>query len=79
MVVADERKEVNGWRKFRFLGYMEYVMNSSEKTKKTIEKFMPLPGDIKQDRGQPITNEQLLQTLKMYGDAGSNLRSSYYS
>jgi len=74
MVVADERKEVNGWRKFRFLGYMEYVMNSADKNKKTIERFMPLPGDIKEDRGLPVSQAQLLQTLKMYNYGNGNTK-----
>ena len=67
MVLANERQEVAGWRQFRFLGYMTYLSNTGDKTKKTIEKFLPLPGDIEEDRGKRLTQDEILNSLKLYG------------
>ena len=64
MVLAAERTEVNGWRKTRFLGWLQYATNTTDKNKKSIEQFMPLPGDPKPKPADPKT---ILQTLKIFG------------
>ena len=67
MVMAAERKEVNEWRRFRFIGWMQYAANTTENPRKTIEQFMPLPGDPKVEKGKAMTEEELVRTFKMYG------------
>ena len=41
-------------------------MATPEKTKKSIEKFMPFPWDRKEDRGAPLTEQELQNALKLF-------------
>lgn len=72
MIVASERKEVNEWRKFRFLGYMAYLSSTGDRVKKTIEQFMPLPFDPKPDRGKVLSNDEVKNALRLYGIGNKN-------
>ena len=74
MVVAKEREEVAGWRRFRFVGYMTYLSTSVDKNKKSIEAFMPLPGD-KNDRKERMQDEEVLNALKIYGIGNRNAQA----
>ena len=68
-LLAHERKEINEWQKFRFIGYMQYAMNTGDKVKRTIEQFLPLPGDKERDRGPVVKPDDLVKRMqKLYGN-----------
>jgi hypothetical protein len=75
MIMASERKEVNEWRRFRFIGWMQYAANTTENPRKTIEQFMPLPGDPVKEKGKAMTEEELVRTFKMYGSGNGNAQA----
>jgi hypothetical protein len=69
MLVANERSEINEWRRVRFMGWLQYVTNTTDKPHKKIEEWMPLPGDDKKDRGIPVDASEVVSRLnKMYGN-----------
>lgn len=72
MVEAHGRTEANGWRKFRFLGYMQYLANTTDKVKKSIYDFMPLPDDPVKDRGKRLSENEVINALKIYGIGTGN-------
>lgn len=43
-------------------------MQSGDKKKKTPEQLLPFAWDKKQDRGKPISKNEVLKTIKMYGN-----------
>lgn len=64
-VHAYELRERSEWERTRLLAYIHY-MATPEKTKKSIERFMPFPWDKKEDRGLPLTEEELQNALKLF-------------
>lgn len=69
-LIAYDRKEVNEWRRIRFIGWMQYATTTADKVKKPIEQFMSLPGDPKRDRGAPVDPKELVKRMQkmMYGN-----------
>lgn len=70
MVLALERKEVNEWRKFRLVAYMQ------SDGKKKIEEFLPLPGDPKKYRGAPVSSDDVKRRLKLMGSGSRNVKTT---
>ena len=71
-LLAYERREINEWQKFRFVGFMQYAMNTGDKVKKTIEQFLPLPGDPQRDRGPVVPAADLVKRMqKLYGNGNA--------
>jgi hypothetical protein len=70
-VMADERNEVNEWHRVRSVVYMIYRMNTGDKIAKKPEQIMPLPGDRNEDRGQPMSDEEVLRSIKLFSNAGN--------
>ena len=70
-VMAAERNEVNEWHRVRSVVYMIYRMNTGDKIAKKPEQIMPLPGDMKEDRGQPMTDDEVLRSIKLFSNAGN--------
>lgn len=66
MVMGEERKEVRGWRRTRVLAHLVYCAASGDKVKKSIEQFMPLPGD-RVIKILPPSPEDMLRTFKIFG------------
>jgi hypothetical protein len=64
-VHAYELRERSEWERTRLLAYMQYL-TTGEKTKKSIERFMPFPWDKKEDRGAPLTEQELQNALKLF-------------
>lgn len=50
---------------------MVYVMNTGDKVKKKPEQILPLPNDPKPDRGQPISEQDVLRAIKLYSNNGN--------
>lgn len=65
--MAYESKQVKEWERTRLVAYMLYRANTSDSNPKTIKSFMPLPTDIVEEDVPKLTDEQLMETLKMYG------------
>lgn len=63
-----EKRERGEWERSRLISYTTYLMQTGDKPRKTIYKFMPFPWDqkVKQDRGRPLEGEDLQKALKMY-------------
>ena len=69
--MAAERKEVSEWHRVRSVVYMIYRMNTGDKIAKKPEQIMPLPGDSNEDRGQPMTDDEVLRSIKLFSNAGN--------
>lgn len=54
------------WHKVRFMGWITYRMNTSEKHPKTMEQFLPLPGDKKRDRGEALDPETVKRMIQLH-------------
>lgn len=65
--MAYESRQVKEWERTRLVAYMLYRANTSDTNPKTIKSFMPLPTDIVEDDVPKLTDEQLMETLKLYG------------
>ena len=70
-IKADEAKELKEWHRVRAITYMVYRMNTGDKVVKKPEQIMPLPGDKLPDRGEPMANEDVLRTIKLFKSNGS--------
>lgn len=70
-IKADEARDLKEWHRTRAIMHMVYVMNTGDKVKKKPEQILPLPNDPKQDRGQPITNDDVLRAIKLYSNNGN--------
>lgn len=70
-VMAAERKEVNEWHRVRSVVYMIYRMNTGDKIVKRPEQIMPLPGDVAEDRGRQMSDDEVLRSIKLFSNAGN--------
>ncbi len=64
-VHAYELRERGEWERTRLLGYIQYL-SVPEKSKKPIERWMPLPWDKKEDRGRDLTPEEIKNALNFF-------------
>jgi len=69
--MAHERNEIVEWHRVRAVTYMVYRMNTGDKVVKKPEQIMPLPGDKLPDRGEPMANEDVLRTIKLFKGNGT--------
>jgi len=69
IVMGNERKELNEWARTRNLAYIIYLSSTAEKTPKSLKSFWHIPqlDDIEQEKTELISDEQLAETLKLYG------------
>ena len=65
------RRVLKQWEQTRFVGYMVYKMHTGDKIPKTIYKFLPLASDPVEDRGRPLTDEEIQLMLKLHSSNGS--------
>ena len=67
--MGNERKELNEWARTRNLAYIIYLSSTAEKTPKSLKSFWHIPqlDDIEQEKTELISDEQLAETLKLYG------------
>ena len=69
IVMGKERRELNEWARTRNLAYIIYLSNTAEKSPKSLKSFWHIPqiDDIEEEKGELLTDDQLAETLKMYG------------
>jgi len=70
IVMGKERNELNEWSRTRQLAYVMYLSNSAEQHPKPLKSFWSIPElDESEDDEEKIyiTDEQLKNTLKLYG------------
>jgi hypothetical protein len=72
MVIAKDRNEINEWRRIRFLGWMQYATNTTEKPQRSVEDFMPLPGDPQRERGEVVNPDDLVRRMQKFKDGYGN-------
>lgn len=65
--IAFENRQVKEWERTRLISYMLYRANTTDSNPKSLKSFMPLPTDAVEDDTPKLTQEQLAETLKMYG------------
>lgn len=70
-VKADEARDLKEWHRTRSVMHMVYMMNTGDKVKKRPEQILPLPGDVQPDRGQPISEQDVLRAIKLYSNNGN--------
>ena len=63
-----QKRSRDKWEQTRLLYWINYAMQSGDKKKKTPEQILPLVWDKKKDRGKPISKDEVLKTLKLYGN-----------
>jgi hypothetical protein len=54
------------WQRTRFVAWMTYRMNTSEKHPKTMEQLLPLYGDKKVDRGARLSPDDVARIMKLH-------------
>ena len=64
---AYVRKELAEWQRTRRLGYIMYIANCDKKNIVSEQNWHPLANDEKEDKGLPMSNEDVKRTLSMYG------------
>jgi hypothetical protein len=70
IVMGKERQELNEWARTRNLAYIVYLSSTSEKSPKSIKSFWHIPeiDDTEpEEEKKMLTDEQLAETLKLYG------------
>lgn len=70
IVMGNDRRELNEWSRTRQLSYSIYLSNTTEKHPKGLKSFWPIPeldDDGLEEEKNYITDEQLKNTLKLYG------------
>ncbi len=69
MVMGKERSELNEWSRTRQLAYVMYLSSTTEAHPKPLKSFWPIPDLDEEDDEEKIyiTDEQLKNTLKLYG------------
>lgn len=70
-IKANENKELKQVLLIRRLAYHIYCSYPKKKSEESIERFWPHPWDKKPDRGQPITNDDVLRAIKLYSNNGN--------
>lgn len=69
IVMGKEKRELNEWARTRNLAYIIYLSNTSEKSPKSLKTFWHIPqiDDVDEEKREMLTDDQLAETLKMYG------------
>lgn len=58
MIRGYREREKEEWQRTRILAYMTYCANTKQDERKTVEQFMPLPGD---EKSVEVSSEEELQ------------------
>lgn len=69
IVMGQERKELNEWARTRQLAYVMYLSSTAEQHPKPLKSFWSIPelDEEYEEEKAFITDEQLKNTLKLYG------------
>ena len=69
IVMGKEKQELNEWARTRNLAYIMYLSNTTEKSPKSMRDFWHIPeiDDVDREEVELITQNQLMETLKLYG------------
>jgi hypothetical protein len=70
-IKASEAMELKEWHRTRAVMHMIYMMLTQDKVKKKPEQILRLPDDPKPDRGQPISEQDVLRAIKLYSNNGN--------
>ena len=70
VVLGVEKTELNEWARTRNLAYIIYLSNTADQSPKSLKSFWHIPDlddDVEQEEKVMLTNQQLANTLKLYG------------
>lgn len=69
IVMGKEKQDLNEWARTRNLAYIVYLSNTSERTPKSMREFWHIPeiDDVEREEVEMMTQDQFMETLKMYG------------
>jgi hypothetical protein len=70
IVLGVEKRELNEWARTRNLAYIIYLSNTADQSPKSLQSFWHIPDlddDVEQEEKVMLTNQQLANTLKLYG------------
>ena len=69
IIMGKEKRELNEWARTRNLAYIIYLSNTAEKSPKSLKTFWHIPqiDDVDEEKREMLTDDQLAETLKMYG------------
>jgi hypothetical protein len=70
IVLGVEKKELNEWARTRNLAYIIYLSNTADQSPKSLQSFWHIPeldDDVEQEEKVMLTDQQLANTLKLYG------------
>jgi hypothetical protein len=70
VVLGVEKRELNEWARTRNLAYIIYLSNTADQSPKSLQSFWHIPDlddDVEQEEKVMLTNQQLANTLKLYG------------
>lgn len=75
LIEAKTREDLKWMRHVRLLAWMQYAANTTDKNKKTPERWMPLPDENNiEKRGDIVDPEQLKKTLEFYSKLNTKKR-----
>lgn len=70
VVLGVEKRELNEWARTRNLAYIIYLSNTADQSPKSLQSFWYIPDlddNVEQEEKVMLTNQQLANTLKLYG------------
>ena len=70
IVLGVEKRELNEWARTRNLAYIIYLSNTADQSPKSLQSFWHIPDlddVVEQEEKVMLTNQQLANTLKLYG------------
>ena len=70
IVLGVEKRELNEWARTRNLAYIIYLSNTADQSPKSLQSFWHIPNldaVVEQEEKVMLTNQQLANTLKLYG------------
>lgn len=70
IVLGAEKRELNEWARTRNLAYIIYLSNTADQSPKSLQSFWHIPeldDVVEQEEKIMLTNQQLANTLKLYG------------
>jgi hypothetical protein len=70
VVLGVEKRELNEWARTRNLAYIIYLSNTADQSPKSLQSFWHIPDlddSVEQEEKVMLTNQQLANTLKLYG------------
>ncbi|CAB5218342.1 hypothetical protein UFOVP216_2 [uncultured Caudovirales phage] len=70
VVLGVEKRELNEWARTRNLAYIIYLSNTADQSPKSLQSFWHIPDlddNVEQEEKVMLTNQQLANTLKLYG------------